>query len=74
MTGHKHSIYDGSADLYGVNGRLYLEVHSEFATLVHEEHKPIQVPQGNWEVRIQREYEFQAVRRDETERSRYVCD
>jgi hypothetical protein len=32
-------------------------VLSETATLTHEEHKPIEIPQGTWIVRIQREYE-----------------
>jgi hypothetical protein len=57
VTGHKHQISDGKAELYERDGTLYLKVLSETATLTHEEHQPIVIPQGNWTVRIQREYE-----------------
>jgi hypothetical protein len=57
VTGHKHRISDGKAELYEKDGLLYLKVLSETATLTHEEHNPIQIPQGSWMVRIQREYE-----------------
>ena len=57
VTGHRHRISDGQAELYEKNGTLYLKVLSDAATLTHEEHKAIQIPQGNWMVRIQREYE-----------------
>jgi hypothetical protein len=57
VTGHKHRISDGQAELYDQDGTLYLRVLSDRATLTHEEHQPIQIPHGNWMVRIQREYE-----------------
>ncbi|VXD22613.1 hypothetical protein [Planktothrix paucivesiculata] len=56
-TGHKHQISNGQAELYKRDGTLYLRVLSEFATLSHEEHHALQIPQGDWVVRIQREYE-----------------
>lgn len=56
-TGHKHQISNGQAELYEPGGKLYLRVISEFATLSHEEHHALQIPQGDWVVRIQREYE-----------------
>lgn len=59
VTGHKHQISDGQAELYEKDGVLLLRVLSETATLTHEEHKPIKIPQGTWIVRIQREYEPQ---------------
>lgn len=62
VTGHKHRISDGKAELYEQNGTLYLRVFSDTATLIHEEHKSIQIPQGSWMVRIQREYEPQGWR------------
>ncbi|MEC4984552.1 MAG: hypothetical protein SAJ37_02435 [Oscillatoria sp. PMC 1068.18] len=62
VTGHTHRISDGQAELYEKDGTLYLRVLSETATLTHEEHKQIQVPQGDWMVRIQREYEPQGWR------------
>ncbi|NET81300.1 MAG: hypothetical protein F6J94_04820 [Moorea sp. SIO1F2] len=62
VTGHSHRISDGVAQLYEKNGILYLQVLSEIATLTHEEHQPIELPQGSWMVRIQREYEPQGWR------------
>lgn len=66
VTGHKHRISEGDAQLYAEDTDLYLTVFSETAALVHEEHRSISVPQGNWRVQIQREYE--------PEGWRYVAD
>ena len=57
VTGHKHQITDGQATLYAQDGILYLRVMSDTATLTHEEHAPIVLPQGEFQVVIQREYE-----------------
>ena len=57
VTGHKHQVTEGQAELYEKDGILFLKVLSEVAMLTHEEHQPIQIPQGSWMVRIQREYE-----------------
>lgn len=62
VTGHSHRIIDGKAELYEKDGTLYLRVLSPTALLSHEEHNPISIPQGNWMVRIQREYEPQGWR------------
>lgn len=62
VTGHSHRIADGQAELYEQDGTLYLRVLSKTATLTHEEHNDIQIPHGNWMVRIQREYEPQGWR------------
>jgi hypothetical protein len=40
----------------------YLEVNSEPATLRHEEHDPIVLDPGLYEIRIQREYTPQAIK------------
>lgn len=66
VTGHKHRIAEGEAELSQKDDILYLRVFSDKALLAHEEHKPISIPQGNWMVRIQREYE--------PEGWRYVAD
>jgi hypothetical protein len=66
VTGHSHRISDGKAELYEQDGTLYLRILSQTATLTHEEHKAIKIPQGNWMVRIQREYQ--------PEGWRYVAD
>lgn len=62
VTGHKHRIMEGQAELYETDGTFYLSVLSSEAVLVHEEHKAISIPQGTWMIRIQREYEPQGWR------------
>ncbi len=57
VTGHKHRITEGKAELFYQDGTLYLRVISESALLTHEEHRAISIPQGHWMVKIQREYE-----------------
>ena len=63
VTGHKHRISDGQAELYEekgtlyLNSTLYLKVLSDTAMLTHEEHEAIAIPKGTWTIRIQREYE-----------------
>ncbi|AFZ36089.1 hypothetical protein Sta7437_2557 [Stanieria cyanosphaera PCC 7437] len=57
VTGHKHRISEGQAELYQTNDTLYLKILSQTATLSHEEHQTISIPGGNWMVKIQREYE-----------------
>jgi hypothetical protein len=57
VTGHSHRISDGDAELREADGTLYLTVSSNAATLTHEEHRAIQIPQGTWMIRIQRQYE-----------------
>jgi hypothetical protein len=65
-TGHAHTIDARTAKLYrGVDGRFYL--HVEGAGVVeHEEHAPIALPGGFYEVIRQREYSPRA--------SRHVAD
>lgn len=66
VTGHRHCISQGEAELYAYAGTLYLKVRSRTALLTHEQHQPIAIPKGDWLVRIQREYE--------PEGWRYVAD
>lgn len=56
VTGHAHRITQGEAELYEQDGVLYLHVESEEALLTHEEHKPIALPKGDYEITIQRTY------------------
>lgn len=60
VTGHRHRISEGKAELYRQDKFLLLKVLSETSTLTHEEHKPIKIPQGTWMVQIQREYQPEA--------------
>ena len=57
LTGHSHRIDQaGVAELYESRGLLYLRILAREAKVVHEEHGPIALPQGVYEVWQQREY------------------
>jgi hypothetical protein len=66
LTGHAHVVVEDGADLYehlsegdvAELRRRFLRVEAEVA-LVHEEHAPITLALGEYEVRRQREYEPQ---------------
>jgi hypothetical protein len=56
-TGHCHQIKDSdSAALFEADGMLYLDVISNEATIVHEEHGPIKLGRATYRVWMQREY------------------
>jgi hypothetical protein len=64
VTGHAHRLEDpASGRVFSIGSDLYLEVISDFATIVHEEHGPVTLPRGGYAVRIQREYSPQEIRR-----------
>jgi len=52
-TGHAHVL---EADVFEQPDGTRLLALSEPSTLSHEEHAPIQVPEGWWEPRLQREF------------------
>ncbi|MHC0066568.1 hypothetical protein ACWATR_27220 [Nostoc sp. UIC 10890] len=57
ITGHSHRIQQSNAVQLWVHGSdLFLEVKEPSATLVHEEHRAIELPQGLYRVWRQREY------------------
>lgn len=56
VTGHSHRISKGKGELFKFNEKMFLRVQSEIACLTHEEHKKIELPAGDYEVTIQREY------------------
>ncbi|MFX1450650.1 MAG: hypothetical protein ACFFCM_07410 [Promethearchaeota archaeon] len=53
-TGHAHRLQNGSIYIYG--SQMYLEVYNGGA-LVHEEHSPIELEPGIYEVIRQREFD-----------------
>jgi hypothetical protein len=62
-TGHAHRIEDPrSAQLFRHQGTLYMRVSASQASLVHEEHATIVLPQGDYRVWQQREYSPAAIR------------
>lgn len=63
-TGHSHRIADPSGvALYENDGMGYLEVLSDSALLIHDEHKPIELPHGTYRFWQQREYSPKEIRR-----------
>jgi hypothetical protein len=67
-TGHHHSIAKKKARLFtaptadGVQATI-VEVATALAELEHQEHDPIPLARGFYEVRLQREYHPQEIRR-----------
>jgi hypothetical protein len=63
LTGHAHRIREtGVAQLFTQGAFTYLHVTAAKATLVHEEHRPIELPTGVYRVWQQREYTPTAIR------------
>jgi hypothetical protein len=63
VTGHAHRVEDlAHAEVLEVGEGLYLRVGDGGVRIVHEEHAPISLPPGNYEVSIQREYTPEAIR------------
>jgi hypothetical protein len=54
ILGHKHELTSG--ELYEHEGVMYLKAESE-TVLNHPEHKAIELPKGNYQIIIQREYD-----------------
>jgi hypothetical protein len=56
-TGHTHRLAEtDDVALFEADGHSFLAVQSGTATLLHEEHHPIRLPQGTYRFWIQREY------------------
>ena len=63
LTGHAHRIREtGVTQLFTKSTFTYLQVTGAKATLVHEEHRPIELPTGVYRVWQQREYTPTAIR------------
>jgi hypothetical protein len=57
LTGHSHRFQQADAvQLWEQGNQLFLEIKEPSATLVHEEHQAIALPQGIYRVWRQREY------------------
>lgn len=56
VTGHAHAITESEAIVYTKNGVRYILTEQGF-TITHEEHGPITVEPGTYEIGIVREYD-----------------
>ena len=61
VTGHAHRL-TGASDglLVEIDGQLYLRVGEGGATITHEEHKPVEIPAGDYRVGRVQEYDHLA--------------
>lgn len=58
MTGHRHRIRDyRSANIFEAHGDIFVDVVTDLAEIVHEEHDTIELNRGVYRVWRQREYD-----------------
>lgn len=63
LTGHSHRVeLPAAVELLEHQGNLYLRVCGAQARVIHQEHGPITLPQGQYRVWKQREYTPQSIR------------
>jgi hypothetical protein len=56
-SGHSHVVEEDEAELIEIGGRMLLNLTKE-ATVKHEEHKPIKLEPGIWEIGRVKEYDY----------------
>jgi hypothetical protein len=62
-TGHIHRVAElDRAEVFDCGEGLYMNVGPLGASIIHEEHEPIALPPGDYEVVRQREYSPEAIR------------
>jgi hypothetical protein len=54
-TGHAHRITRGNAAISIVSDKMYVKAGNGGATITHEEHLPVTIEEGDYEVRIVRQ-------------------
>ena len=70
VTGHSHTLVEEDrtrAEVLEIGEGLYVQVSKDGiriagAVFEHEEHLPVTLPPGDYEIRIQREYSPEAIR------------
>ena len=56
-TGHYHGIVEENSELLDIGGTIVLDL-KEDATLTHQEHGPVTLEKGFWEVGRVQEYDY----------------
>jgi len=57
VTGHSHRVDNLTrADVLEIDNRVFLHVGEEGVRIVHDEHSPLALSAGNYEITIQKEY------------------
>jgi len=54
-TGHAHKFLSDNAEIYQDKDRMFVRINNKSADLIHEEHLPITIEEGEYEVRIVRQ-------------------
>ncbi len=63
VTGHCHKVDNLTvAEVLEIENGLYLRVGEDGVRIIHDEHAPITLEPGNYEIEIQREYSPQEIR------------
>jgi hypothetical protein len=57
-TGHVHRFSDKHVSLWEFEGKTFVSVKKKPAPLTHDEHEPIKVPPGSYEIDLVREYDY----------------
>lgn len=62
-TGHVHRVLElDQAEVLEIGNGLFMSVGDSGVSIVHEDHKTIELPTGNYEITRQREYSPEAIR------------
>jgi hypothetical protein len=56
-SGHSHVVEDDEAELIQIGERMILKLEKS-ATIIHEEHKPIRLEKGIWEIGRVQEFDY----------------
>src|SRR4030065_772650 len=57
VTGHTHELIGKGVEFFDDEGRVFVSV-PDTASLVHQEHAELEIPQGQYKVIIQREFDI----------------
>jgi hypothetical protein len=56
-TGHYHAVVDDGAEMFAIGDRTFINLKNP-ATLVHQEHGPVEIPEGLSEIGVVQEYDY----------------
>ena len=59
-TGHAHVFSEEDGELKSSNAQLFLVVNKDNAEVRHDEHPPLKLPHGLYEVKRQREFDYKS--------------
>ena len=60
-TGHSHRVEVlEAAELYAIEGKMFLKVGDEGVSIVHEEHGTVNLDPGNYEIHIDQSFDYSA--------------